>query len=79
MIKSRYFGIFLGYLPYEGIYEFKTYVGGVISGSFDPKLKHILACDARYYRSLLGQHCCFYLDENLKCSRIKSNEHFEYD
>lgn len=76
---SRYFGIFLGYLPYEGTFEFKTYVGGVISGSFDSKLKHILAADNRYYVRLVGQACCFYLDEDLKCSRIKSSEHFEFD
>lgn len=76
---SRYFGILLGYLPYEGHWEIKLYEGGIVTGSFDYTLHQILKADNRYYQRLIGQHCCFELNEFLECVRIKLNENFTFD
>lgn len=76
---SRYFGILLGYLPYEGHWEFKLYEGAVVSGSFDHTLHQILMCNVTHYHKLIGQHCCFELNEFQECVRIKLNEKFTFD
>jgi hypothetical protein len=76
---SRYFGILLGYLPKQGLWEFQMYEGGILSGSFTPILHSILQHDVRYYQHCIGQHCCFELDEREECIRIKLNNNFTFD
>lgn len=74
---NRYFGILLGYLPYKGYWECKLYQGNTISGSFDYTLHQILMSDVNYYQKLIGQHCCFELNDFKECSWIKLNNQFK--
>lgn len=79
-VISRYFGVFLGYLPHTGRIEFMTYSNGVVMClELTEELQKIVSVDYRYFYHLLGTGCCFYIDLEMKCHRIKSSDHFKFD
>ncbi len=79
-VISRYFGVFLGYLPYAGRVEFITYSNGTVFNlELNEHLHSIIQADHRYWFHLLGGACCFYVDTDMKIQRIKSSDHFQFD
>jgi hypothetical protein len=74
---SRYFGVLLGYLPIQGLWELQLYEGDVMSGAFDDHLKHTLQHDVRYFAYLIKQPCWIEINEQGECCKLKHNDEFK--
>jgi hypothetical protein len=73
-MNSRFDGILLGYLPYQGEYELKTYTTGILHGRFTERLSNILSSNPSYYHHLINTPCRFIVDHDLRCDRIERTE-----
>ncbi len=73
--EPRIDGILLGYLPYEGVCEIKTYIGAVGTYSFAPRLTATTQVQRGMYQHLIDRHVRLILDpESWTVVRIEPNE-----